>query len=180
MPYAFDNAWQQARQRLTALETWLDPGTIRHLEALGVVPGWHCLEVGAGGGSIAAWLGRRVGPAGRVLATDIDTRFLDTLDVPNLDVRRHDVVVDALPEASFDLVHTRLVLAHLPTRERALRRMVSALRPGGWPLAEEMDFVSVVPDPTGNPEATALVARALDAHHRVTAAAALRWRLRGS
>jgi hypothetical protein len=62
--YAFDNSWELARQRLDAIEAWFDPGTIRHLTERGVAPGWHCLEVGAGGGSIAAWLGDRVGPAG--------------------------------------------------------------------------------------------------------------------
>ena len=51
--YAFENAWQRARQRLNAIEAWLDPDTIRHLTARGVGPGWHCLEVGAGGESIA-------------------------------------------------------------------------------------------------------------------------------
>ncbi len=38
--YIFDNAWQQQRQRLAALEAWLDPGTTRHLDALGVAQGW--------------------------------------------------------------------------------------------------------------------------------------------
>ncbi len=51
--YAFDPTWIHARQRLRGLERLLDPGTIRHLEALGVGAGWHCLEVGAGGGTIA-------------------------------------------------------------------------------------------------------------------------------
>ena len=37
--YAFDNVWDRARQRLTQLEIWLDPGTVRHLAALGVGPG---------------------------------------------------------------------------------------------------------------------------------------------
>ena len=31
-----------------------DPGTIRHLEALGVEAGWHCLEV-RGDRSRATW-----------------------------------------------------------------------------------------------------------------------------
>lgn len=169
MSYAFDNAWDRARQRLAAIEDWMDPGTIRHLEALGVGPGWRCLEVGAGGGSIAAWLARRVGLAGYVLATDLDTRFIDVLDAPNLESRRHDIDADPLPEGAFDLVHVRLVLAHLSARGEALRRMVAALRPGGWLLAEEMDFVSAVPDATSDPATTALVARAVAAHHRVLA-----------
>ena len=49
---------QVERERLRNLEAWLDPITARHLEATGVAVGWRCLEVGAGGGSIAA-LARR-------------------------------------------------------------------------------------------------------------------------
>jgi SAM-dependent methyltransferase len=159
VPYVFDNAGEQAAARFAALPELFDPGTIRHLEQIGVGPGWNCLEVGAGAGSIADWLARRVGPAGHVLATDLDTRFLKDLDRQNrqnLEVRRHDVASDPLPEAAFDLVHTRLVLLHLPGREKALARLVAALRPGGWLLAEEFDSLSMPPDPSVNPDETLL------------------------
>src|SRR5262249_14147487 len=65
--YAYDNAWPQARRRLAFLEAAFDPGTIWYLERLGVGESWRCWEVGAGGGSIAAWLCRRVGDTGHVL-----------------------------------------------------------------------------------------------------------------
>ena len=45
--YAFENARVVQRERLRALETLLDSGTIRHLESLGVERGWRCFEVGA-------------------------------------------------------------------------------------------------------------------------------------
>ncbi len=102
--YAFDNAWRQARQRLSALEACPDPGTLCHLGERGVGPGWRCLEVGADGGSIAAWLCDRVDPTGSVLATALDARFLDALDRPNLQALRHDIVRDPLPAKGFDLV----------------------------------------------------------------------------
>ena len=51
--YVFDQAWEAERARLAGLESGLDPGTIRHLEALHVGAGWHCWEIGGGGGSIA-------------------------------------------------------------------------------------------------------------------------------
>jgi hypothetical protein len=54
----------EARARLAALSTVLDPGTVRHLEERGVGRGWHCLEVGAGAASIASWLADRVGTTG--------------------------------------------------------------------------------------------------------------------
>jgi ubiquinone/menaquinone biosynthesis C-methylase UbiE len=77
--YAFDNALAVQRERLDTLQELFDPGTIRQLEARGVAPGWRCLEVGAGGGSIAEWLCDRVGPDGSVVATDLDTRWVAKL-----------------------------------------------------------------------------------------------------
>jgi SAM-dependent methyltransferase len=149
--YTLDNAGREASARFAALAAMYDPGTIRHLEERGVSSGWHCLEVGGGGGSIATWLAARVGPAGRVLVTDIDPRFLESLHLTNLEVRHHDIVNDPLPEGAFDLVHSRLVLLHLPEREKALTRMVAALKPGGWLVDEEFDAASMGPNPVANP-----------------------------
>ena len=101
---------------------------------MGVGTRWKCLDIGAGGGSIAQWPCTQVGPHGSVLATDIDTRFLGALAEPNLEVRRHAISADDLPEATLDLVHTRLVLMHLPAREHVLARLMAALKPGGWLL----------------------------------------------
>jgi len=82
-----------------------------------------------------------------VLATDIDTRFLQHDRPENLEVRRHDIVTDPMPDGAFDLVHARLVLVHLPQREAVLERMVAALKPGGWLLAEEFDSPSLPGQP---------------------------------
>jgi chemotaxis methyl-accepting protein methylase len=88
-----------------------------------------------------------VGSSGHVLATDIDTRFLEGLKYANLEVRRHDVVNEALPESAFDLVHSRMVLTHIPERERVMRSMVGALKPGAWLVVEEVDTATWLPDP---------------------------------
>jgi 2-polyprenyl-3-methyl-5-hydroxy-6-metoxy-1,4-benzoquinol methylase len=140
-----------AAVRFAALSAIFDPGSRRHLLDRGVAPGWNCLEVGGGGGSIARWLSERVGDAGRVLVTDIDTHFLEALAFPNLEVLRHDITRDRLPEGAFDLVHTRMVLIHLPEGNDVLRRLVAALKPGGWLVCEEFDAVSSPPDPAVSP-----------------------------
>ena len=140
--YLSDNAWVHARERLALGERVADPSTQRHLLGLGVTQGWRCLDVGAGGGSVAEWLCRHVGPTERVVATDIDTRFLEALDSPNLEIRKHNVISDALEEEAFDLVHTRAVLFHLAERDKALDRIAAAVRPGGWLLAEETDRIT--------------------------------------
>jgi SAM-dependent methyltransferase len=148
--YALDNAAAEAGERLAALSELFDAGTIRHIKERGITSGWHCLEVGGGGGSIAWWLSLRVGPSGRVLVTDIDTRFLDRLKASNLEIRRHNIVTDPLPEGAFDLVHARLVLMHLPERDAVLASLTKALKPGGWLVDEEFDVLSLRADPEIN------------------------------
>jgi 2-polyprenyl-3-methyl-5-hydroxy-6-metoxy-1,4-benzoquinol methylase len=142
MPYLFDHAAKAERERLAAIEAAANPLTIEYLGQIGVGPGWHCLEVGAGAGSIAEWLCHRVGPNGQVVATDLQTRFLERIEAPNLVVRRHDITVDELERETFDLVSSRKVLEHLAVPSAALGRMVAALRPGGWLLAEDSDLAS--------------------------------------
>ncbi len=62
--YALDNSWDRAKRRLALLEHHLDPMTRRRFKALGLGEGARCLEVGAGGGSIAVWLSAQVGATG--------------------------------------------------------------------------------------------------------------------
>jgi SAM-dependent methyltransferase len=125
--------------RLRLLEVCRDPGTIRRLGRLGISCGWRCLEVGAGHGSIARWLAERVDPTGSVLAADIDPQFLT--DMPTgVNVRRLDLRHDDLEAGTYDFVHCRALLMHLPDPAAALARMVAALRPGGLFLVEEGDY----------------------------------------
>jgi SAM-dependent methyltransferase len=142
--YAFDHAWAMERLRLAGLEAALDPGTREHLTRLGVGPGTRCLEIGAGGGSVAFWLASRVVPGGTVVATDLQTGFLESeaAAYPGLEVLRHDITAAELP-GGFDVVHARWLVEWLPDKRRGLRRMVSALRPGGVLLIEEPDFVTI-------------------------------------
>jgi len=143
--YILDNAWAQARRRLGLLEQLYDPGTIRCLEGVGVKPGWRCLEVGPGAGSIARWLCAQAGPSGRVVAVDLDTRFVEELaaEEANLEVLQRDVVADGIPGGGYDLIHARMVLIHIPTRQQLLEALVASLRPGGWLVIEDGDTFAV-------------------------------------
>jgi len=136
--YAYDQAWADERTRLTALSTIYDPGTFRLLTELGVAPGWACLEVGAGAGSVGRWLADSVGPTGRVLAVDLDPRFLEASEV--LEVRQHDILTGPPEEAAFDLVHARALVEWVADRPAAIRNMIAALKPGGVLLLEDVDL----------------------------------------
>jgi SAM-dependent methyltransferase len=145
--YLFEHTWQQERRRLDLLQEVFDGATGQHLSRLALPAGGRCLEVGAGAGSIARWLCERVGSGGRVVATDLDVGFLETLQEDNLEVRRHDIVSDELETDAFDLIHSRLVLEHIPERDHVLRRLVAALRPGGWLVLEDFDWGSLAVAP---------------------------------
>jgi SAM-dependent methyltransferase len=142
--YLLDNSAPTAGTRFDALSALFDGVTMRHVDGIGVAAGWQCWEVGAGGPGVPRQLAERVGPTGYVLATDLDVGWMSTNLPGNVEVRRHDVATDEPPGPGFDLVHARLVLVHVPQRDEALRRMVAALRPGGWLLIEDFD-VSLQP-----------------------------------
>lgn len=148
--YLLDNQQAEAGTRFDALAALFNPATFRHVDALGIGEGWRCWEVGAGGPSVPSWLAARVGPAGHVLATDLDVSWMAA--TAGYEVRRHDVGAEPPPSTGFDLVHARLVLVHVPQRAAALAAMISALRPGGWLLIEEADPMLqplVCPDESG-------------------------------
>lgn len=148
--YLLDNADSIAAHRMDALARLYDPASHRALTSAGIAPGWHCLEVGGGGGGVARWMAERVGATGSVLCTDIDPRHIAPSGLPNLHVVRHDAARDALPEGKFDLAHARLVLLHIPERAAVLEKMVAALKPGGWLVIEDFDTTSVLPDAAAN------------------------------
>ena len=142
---------QAEDERLELLQEIYDPSTLMLRDF--VQPGWRCLEVGAGRGSVAVWMAERVGKSGHAVATDIDVSFLERVAAANLEVRRHDLLgdpMDELGEGTFDVVCARLLLFWLAGEQgEAIRRMVSLLRPGGWLVDEDGDWGTPVPvDPT--------------------------------
>lgn len=125
--------------------------------------GLALLGLAGGGGSIAEWLCRQVGSGGHVVATDLQPHFLEAIDASNLEAWRHDLLSDPLPEAAFDLVHARAVLTFLPQPTETITKIAAAIKPGGWLLLEEPDYVSAIPDPSMTPASAALSKKGWDA-----------------
>ncbi len=139
--YVFDRTKEQVElDRLRLLESAFDPRTRLRLEKVGVAAGWHCLEVGAGAGSIMGWLSEKVRPTGKVVAIDTNTRFLPASPPSNVEIVRGDIRDCDFGGSRFDLIHGRYVLLHLPDFVPVLKRMLSLLSPGGWIVFEEPDF----------------------------------------
>jgi len=150
-------------ERPGAFERERDAATIRYFDEIGVSSGWRCLEVGGGAGTIAAWLCQRVGTAGHVVATDLDTRLLEAIDSPNIEVRRHNIVNDDLEIDCYDLVHARYVLLHIKEWEVVLKRLADSVKPGGWLFIEDPDLDEMKCDAATEEVDRAIISRHFDA-----------------
>lgn len=121
-----------------ALRTWLGPATEKMLELAGVESGSRVLDVAAGAGDQTLLIARRVGAGGSVLATDLSPCILTFADsearragLTNVRTRTMDGEQLELPDASFDVVVSRLGLIYFPDQARALSEMRRVLVPGG-------------------------------------------------
>src|SRR5438094_3849556 len=115
----------------------------RYIDALSVVrPGERTLEVGCGNGSISAWLAERVSPGGTAVAVDLDLSLIQ-VRVPNLELRKVDILAGPVERGAFDLVTARAVLHHIADAELSITNLIASLRPGGALLLIEPDFLPV-------------------------------------
>src|ERR1041384_429460 len=104
-PYAFNNDKPTAGSLLDALSEILDEFSQVRLTQAGVTEGARCLEVGAGSGSIAAWMADQAGPSGEVIALDIKPQHVRPH--PGVTIQRNNVSTDPLPDGEFDVIHAR-------------------------------------------------------------------------
>jgi ubiquinone/menaquinone biosynthesis C-methylase UbiE len=134
--------WQTAAeawfQWSGTIRQWLGRSTDEMITMAGIVPGQHVLDVAAGAGEQTVSVARIVGPSGYVLATDISSNILTfarkmacEANLYNIETRVMDGESLLLPDASFDVVISRVGLIYFPDRQQALREMWRVLKPGG-------------------------------------------------
>jgi ubiquinone/menaquinone biosynthesis C-methylase UbiE len=128
----------------------------RMIELAEVQPGHRVLDIATGIGEPALLAASRVGPAGRIVATDISSRMLDiareratTFGLTNVEFVEADAERLEFPDGSFDAVLWRWGITDLPDpldTLLAIRRM----------LVSNGSFVTAVWDagPTARPLAT--------------------------
>lgn len=129
--------WQGAGW-LERTEREIEEEPDKALDAIGVRAGASVADVGAGSGYFTVRLASRVGPAGRVYATDIQPEMLKMLGV-RLDRERVTNVTlvqgspddPMLPDGAIDLILMVDVYHELANPQRILRGLHRALRPGG-------------------------------------------------
>ena len=101
-------------------------------------PGMQVAEIGAGDGGMALGVARRLGPSGRLYATEIDSGSLETIrrraraegldNIVTVEAEEHST---ALPAECCDLIYMHRVYHHLTDAASVDRSLLASLKPGG-------------------------------------------------
>ncbi len=139
-----DSAAELERLRLQA-RAW-EPESDRFLDAIGVRPGWRCIDLGCGAMGVLGGLARRAGPTGEVVGVELDEvqlrgarAYVEVEGLPAVRLLRADAYDTGLPAHAFDLVHVRFLFAPVGRDEALLREMLRLVRPGGTVAIQEPD-----------------------------------------
>ncbi|KIK52724.1 hypothetical protein GYMLUDRAFT_100622 [Collybiopsis luxurians FD-317 M1] len=97
------------------------------------------LELGSGTGAWSVEAAKTY-PSAQVVAADMSP-LPETLSLPpNVSFKKMDFLDPfPFPPGSFDVVHMRFVMIHLPEPDKYISRLASLLRPGGWLLLEDVN-----------------------------------------
>ncbi|KAJ4486947.1 S-adenosyl-L-methionine-dependent methyltransferase [Lentinula lateritia] len=117
-------------------------GIARYLKRLTYAPlnnPTRILELGSGTGAWSVEAAETF-PSAEVVAADMSP-LPETLNVPpNLTFKQMNFLDPfAFHPGSFDVVHMRFVMIHLPNPDVYIHRLASLLRPGGWLLLEDVN-----------------------------------------
>lgn len=115
---------------------WQKPAEL--VAALEIVPGQAVADVGSGSGYFLPFLSEAAGPAGRVVAQDIDPEHVAVLTerierdgFTNVEALLGDPDDPGLPRGAFDVILLVDVYHHVPDTGPFLASLAAALAPGG-------------------------------------------------
>jgi predicted methyltransferase len=109
------------------------------LDALGISAGSRVADVGAGEGFFTARMAKKVGPAGRVYAVDIDDKFaipklkelVEKQSLANVSVIHSEPADPKLPSGGLDAALMVIVYHEVEPYREMLTHVLESLKPGG-------------------------------------------------
>ncbi len=150
-------ASSEEQERLSLMnDRLLNEACLKELQLAG---GERILDVGSGLGQFTRLMAQTVGPKGSVLGVEREiaqlkkARYLAAAagENPNFSFRQGDAMslpLDPPEWGSFDLVHTRFLLEHVPAPGKVVAQMARAVRPGGRVVLADDDHALFTPYPS--------------------------------
>ncbi len=136
-PYALGHD-QAAADRLEYQNILLRQRTELHITRAGLTEGMHVLEIGCGTGVVSLHMAKIVGDNGSVTALDLSQEMLVTVKASaekqgllNIKTECANITEIALEPNTFDFIYCRCVLMHIQEPLCVLKKILSALKPGG-------------------------------------------------
>lgn len=134
------------RARLVQQANDLRDHVVTLTNVAGIGAGDHVLDLGCGPCGAIGIMSELVGPAGRVVAMDINPdnliqarQYVQANQLANVEVVEGDATNTGFAEGSFDAVHARLLLVNIPDPGAVVAEMLRLVKPGGWVLSDEAD-----------------------------------------
>jgi ubiquinone/menaquinone biosynthesis C-methylase UbiE len=150
----FFGADESERARLLAQGEVHRAETEALLDRLELPVGGRAVDFGCGPLGVLDMLSRRVGPAGDVIGLDSEPRMIGFAQrsvaergLDNVTLIRADARAAGLKADSFDLAHERLVLITLTSLQAVVDEMVRVVRPGGWVIMQNVDWITWACEP---------------------------------
>ena len=148
MSYTIDERNPERQQLLAAL---LNPPTREVLGRLPAMPGARCLDLGCGQGNTTRCLADVLQPAS-CIGLEYDAALVDYAATRNdnpacVTFQQGDATRLPFPDASFDVVFCRYLLIHMADPMAVVREMLRVVKPGGYAIAYEGDFIVEMSDP---------------------------------
>ena len=151
--YLLGHSYDEER-RLKRQAEELRQESARLFDRIGIEKGSRAIDLGCGPQGVLDLLSERVGPTGHVVGIERDQgalaaakRFVADRAFRNVSVLEGDAAATAIPEASFDLVHARLLLVNVPHVESVVQEMIRLACPGGVVASHEADYLPHLCDP---------------------------------
>jgi ubiquinone/menaquinone biosynthesis C-methylase UbiE len=136
----------EEHERLLRQGRMQEPATRRVFHAVGLRPGWTCLDVGCGPGAVMQLMGELAGPSGEITGIDRDANAgreaverLQTTRTSRYRFVEADMEsIDEIAGAPFDLTFARRTLLFARDPVALLRKMYGWTKPGGYVAAQDI------------------------------------------
>ena len=148
--YALGNT-DAEHERLIRQATILAPLTERFFRQAGIGPGQRVLDLGSGVGDVAMLAARLVGPSGKIVGVERDTRSIARARTRVAKASLNNVIftqsdVRQIPvDKPFDALVGRFILQFLPDPVVGLQSISQLVRPGGIVAFHEPCWTPILP-----------------------------------